>query len=109
MATSTIPGRPAAVQLVHKTGIPTTATSYSCNWSRYRFLIIEAVYYNNITATIVVPKEYMSVTSSGYRIQLYTQHNTSVYWNIYKNGDSAVYINATAEDTNHGVQIYGVP
>lgn len=109
MATSTIPGRPAAVQLVYKTGIPTTATSYSCDWSRYRFLIIEAIYYNNVTATIVVPKEYMSATTSGYRVQLYTLSNTNVYWNIYKNGDSAVYILASAAAANHGVQIYGVP
>ena len=87
--------------------VPTTETSYSCAWSGYDLLIICAVHYGNTRETIVVPVTYFSGTNSGSRPVVYDPYAKSGY-DVYKNGNNAVYIKAGATDSARGVRIYGV-
>ena len=96
-------------ELICDTGysVPTTETSYSCAWSGYDLLIICAVHYGNTRETIVVPVTYFSGTNSGSRPVVYDPYAKSGY-DVYKNGNNAVYIKAGATDSARGVRIYGV-
>lgn len=87
--------------------VPTTETSYSCAWSGYDLLIICAVHYSNTRGTIVVPVTYFAETNSSARPVVYDP-SVNVGYEVYKNGDDAVYIKAGATDSARGVRIYGV-
>ena len=87
--------------------VPTTATSYSCAWSGYDFLIICAMHYGNTRETIVVPVTYFAETNSSTRPVVYDPYANSGY-DVYKNGNNAVYIKAGATDSARGIRIYGV-
>lgn len=96
-------------ELLIKSAIPTDATSYSCNWSVYDLLIICAGQYGNINETEVVPVEYMKTTSSGTKVQLMNTRNGDKKYNVYKDGDNALYIVALQADTDaYAIRIYGV-
>ena len=95
------------VQLMSQVTIPTTATSYSCAWSGYDLLIICTIYYNNIDEAIVVPTSYFAGTSTGGRVQIYSTPGSNEY-DVYQNGNNAVYIKANTSVNNRGVRIYGV-
>ena len=97
----------ATTELLQQLGIPTSATSYNCDWSNYRFLIVCQQFYSNIRATVVVPNAYFAATNPNTRIQLYSP-TESKSWQIYKNGNSAVYIQASTSDSTNGVRIFGV-
>lgn len=96
-----------ADELVSKLDIPTTATSYPCNWNNYHFLIINHQFYNNIYSSIVVPRSYFATTDSSKRVRIYTPTGDK-NWEVYKNGASAVYIKASVSDSTNGIGIFGV-
>lgn len=87
--------------------IPTTATSYSCAWSGYDLLIICAIHYGNTRGSTVVPVNYFVGTDSGARPMVYDPYVNYGY-EVWKNGNNAVYIKAGATDSARGVRIYGV-
>lgn len=95
--------------LLNQPAIPTVATSYSCNWAEYDFLIICAAQYGNINETEVVPVDYMKTTSSGTKVQLMNTRNGDKRYNVYKDGNNALFIQALQEDTDaFYIRIYGV-
>lgn len=96
-------------ELLVKSAIPTNATSYSCNWSVYDLLIICAGQYGNINETKVVPVAYMKGTTGDRKVQLMNTRNGEKKYNVYKDGDNALYIVALQEDTDaYVIRIYGV-
>lgn len=97
------------VEILSANSIPTVATSYRCNWAEYDLLIICADQYGNINETEIVPVEYMKGTSSGTKVQLMNTRNGDKKYNVYKDGDNALYIAALQEDTDaYYIRIYGV-
>jgi len=87
--------------------VPTTATSYPCAWSGYDLLIICAVHYSNTRGTTVVPVTYFAETDSNSRpVAFDTSANFG--YDVYKNGNNAVYVRAGKTDSTRGVRIYGV-
>lgn len=99
----------SCVKLLEVANISSTeATSYSCNWSNYDLLIICGCFYGNVCETIVVPKDYFSTTNSSRRVRINNAAYSRIY-NVYKNGNNAIYILADqSETTAFGIQIYGV-
>lgn len=87
--------------------VPTTETSYPCAWSGYDLLIICAVHYDNTRGTIVVPVTYFAETYSSSRPVVFDP-TVNVGYDVWKNGNNAVYIRAGATDSARGVRIYGV-
>lgn len=93
--------------LLNRLDIPTTFTSYACNWSQYRLLIFCQIYYGNIMSTIVVPSSYINITTSGTRIMMYTP-SADRTWEIYKNGTDALYMKASSSSSTQGIRIIGI-
>ena len=91
--------------------VPTTATSYSCNWTNYDLLIWNATFYNNIFASTVVPKGWFDTTSPT-RVIIVFNPSTGIRFDLYKNGNDAVYASRdTTQITlpaNHGFSLLGV-
>lgn len=106
MATSII-RKTITARIFNKLGIPTTATSYDCEWQNYDLLIINAVQYGNALATVVVPKSYMDTTSSSNRVRIH-EHLQGYTFQVYKNGDDKIYAVASNSDANFGLMIYGL-
>ena len=108
MATGTIKLQsPVVTELLRELSIPTTATSYNCNWSDYDFLLIYALHYSNLRSCNVVPKSAFSNTTAGSRPFVYDGVD-SRYYAVYKDGNTKVYIGSNTSDAAHGVCIYGV-
>ena len=94
--------------ILETSNVPTTATSYSCNWSNYDLLIVCACQYGNIDENTIVTNSYFSLTTSELRILLYNGRRSRNY-EVYQNGSNAVYIKAGQEEsTQYRVRIYGI-
>ncbi len=85
--------------------VPTSFTSYSCAWSGYDFLLLCAMYYGNIRVTILEPISDFAISSNGRRPLL---ADAALAYEIYQNGDSAVYVKANQTQTDYGVKIFGI-
>lgn len=101
--------RRAFDQIMDAKNISTTASSYDCNWDDYDALVVCAMFYSNVMASVVVPAGYFSETSSTFRV-LITDPENSRRYGVWKNGDGAVYAKTEsgAAGANYGVRIYGV-
>ena len=101
--------RRAFDQIMDAKNISTTASSYDCNWDDYDALVVCAMFYSNVEASVVVPTDYCSETNSARRVQISDPVNSRRY-DVYQNGDAAVYAATTsgAAGANYGVRIYGV-
>lgn len=95
--------------LLDQKSIPTTPTSYSCDWSGYDLLIVCAVWYENIRASIVVPANgYFDQTASNKKIYIADAASNRTY-GVYKDGDNAVYAyEGGSADPIYGIKIYGI-
>lgn len=98
----------ACDEIFRKLGIPTTATAYDCNWQNYNFLIISALQYGNIRASIILPYVEFYATSSGRRPQITDSYQGSIFYDIYQNGSGSIYVRSNATDSTLGISIYGV-
>ena len=95
--------------LLEATNVSTTATSYNCDWSQYNYLILRACQYGNTRATIVVPNSVLAGSSNSNRPMLYDPAISGLYYEIYKNGDNALYIRSSQTgSTALGVRIHGI-
>ena len=95
-------------QILRVSNIPQEATSYSCDWSSYDLLIIEALFYGNVTESYTIPVSYFKSTDSGSR-PIITDSIYNRSYEIYKNTSSSVYIYAYQQESNgYGIRIYGV-
>ena len=99
---------PTVTNILDVKNIPTTAKSYECDWASYDLLIINATQYTNIMESMTIPVSYFNTTYDGVRPILKNTVHDRIYY-VYKNGDSAVYIQAgqSASDI-YGIRIYGV-
>ena len=96
-------------EIFAQSSIPTTATSYSCPWGNYDFLIVRCGAYNNTAASITVPtSKYFDNTSSSARIQLPFPNVEGLTYTVYQNGSNAIYAAATTVDANRYLRIWGV-
>lgn len=106
MATGIIKSVPVYNQLWSKLDIPTTATSYDCDWQDYKLLFITATFYTNRLCTVVIPSAYFASTSPGSRPLL------SVYdglqFEIYQNGSGKIYAKASTTNSAYGILIEGL-
>lgn len=92
-------------ELVKEFNVPTTATSYNCDWTDYDALSFEMLFYDNVREQITVPKSYFNTTFAGGNLQMTDGSRTSV---IYKNGNNAVYMSMGAQEASRGIRIYGI-
>lgn len=95
------------VELMRQLNVPTTDTSYSCNWADYRVLVIAHVFYGNVMSTIVESREHMMISNSGNRVIASTPSN-DVQWSVWKNGDNAVWVRASSANAQNGIAIFGL-
>ena len=99
---------PQSNLLMTRMGIGTTAISISCEWSGYDLLIVCAMFYGNVMASVVVPGDYFAGTTSGGRVTVTDPANNRRF-EVWKNGDDAVYAKiVSSPDSAFGVRIYGV-
>lgn len=95
------------VELMRQLNVPTTDTSYSCDWASYRVLVIAHVFYGNVMSTIVESREHMMISNSGNRVIASTPSN-DVQWSVWKNGDNAVWVRASSANAQNGIAIFGL-
>ena len=95
------------VELMRQLNVPTTDTSYSCDWASYRVLVIAHVFYGNVMSTIVESREHMMISNSGNRVIASTPSN-DVQWSVWKNGDNAVWARASSANAQNGIAIFGL-
>lgn len=98
-------------QLLSQDNIPTTATSYACDWAKYSLLNITLGTYNNVTSQITVPTSYFEGTGTGNRVLIYivpTPTSNPPYYEIYKNDNENVYIVGHNVNSIHKIKIYGI-
>ena len=89
--------------------IPSTATSYECNWGDYHFILICTMFYGNVRSTYLIPYAIMYGSTSNSRPQAYDPYS-NIRYDIYANGFGRVYA-LTAQGTSDstlGLRIYGV-
>ena len=87
--------------------LPTTDTSYNCDWSSFDALSLEIVFYGNSRTQMTIPTSYFNQTSSGNRPQLYDTTNQYGI-EIYKNTNNSIYIKANKQSATLGARIYGI-
>lgn len=94
--------------LANEMSISTTARSVECDWTGYDMILVEAMFYSNVMASIMVPVDYFAATTSNARVMIWDPINSQRF-EVYKNDDSHAYVrgNQTA-DSRYGVRIYGV-
>lgn len=107
MASGTIKHR-GIVQIYSSLNIPTTATSVSCNWSDYEALVFDVQRYSNHLASIVVDKTWFNSTNSNARVFLINPRDTTLFYEIWKNGADTIYVSASSENSTYGIKIYGI-
>lgn len=98
--------KPSFTEILNQKNIPSTATSYSCDWASYDFVLICALNVYNIMQEMTIPKIFLSVTSSGALVQFRDVQTNSTY-KIYKDGNDHLYISSTNTNANLGLRIYG--
>lgn len=86
--------------------IPSSQTSYDCNWQNYEFLFIYSKQFGNIFEQIIVPYSYFSTTSDGKRVMIHDGYTGGRY-QIYRNGNGKVYIVGTTPNTSYRLEICG--
>ena len=110
MATGTIKRSTIkSVEILSVANVPSTATSYACNWSIYDLLLVQTRYYGNIRSSNICSVDYFDTTSDGRRI--YALDTVSNYrYEIYKDGNNAVMVlqNGGTPDSRYGIYIYGI-
>lgn len=94
-------------KILEQLDIPTTATSYNCNWKKYNAISIEAISYNNVMAQITIPTSYFNSTTNGARPLLNDAIHNVIY-DVYKNTDTSIYIKAQSSYSVGGIRIYGI-
>lgn len=87
--------------------VPTTVTSYNCNWGAYDFLLVQLTFFGNIQETATIPYEYFNGTGSSRRVYLKNWSNNVAY-EIYKDGTTKAYCRALSSSTNYGIRISGI-
>lgn len=93
-------------QIFYKSNIPTTATSYSCDWTKYDTLVITASQYGNHTCSVEVPISYFQNTEQNRRV-IINDFITGVNFEVYKNGNDAIYIKANELSSKAVIFVYG--
>ena len=93
--------------LLDMTAAPTSAISRPCEWSGYDMILVEAMFYSNVMASIMVPVDYFAATTSSHRV-LISDTYTSQMFDVYQNGGDSVFVKANSSVSNTGVRIYGV-
>ena len=92
--------------LLKQLNIPTSATSYSCDWYSYYFIIIEAVFYDNCVESMLIPTNWFGSTSAGENVRL-RDSISGITYTIYSNGTNNVYIQSNSQVSSNGVRIKG--
>ena len=87
------------------TNVPDSYTSYPCDWANYDFLLINPTFWSNQYAGSLFPKAYVNSTTTTARITIYEQ---SLFYEFYKNGNTALYAKANTSSANRGFVVYGV-
>ena len=96
------------VNILDETNISSTATSYSCNWSSYRWLYIIVGNNYNISGMALIHKDEFNQSSTTRRAFVYDLQQ-SVNYQVYKNGNTAVYIRGSeAGSGTRRMRIYGL-
>lgn len=92
--------------LILESGYPlaSSETSYNCDWSQYKILIITYCFYSNILMTNVVATSEFANTANGRFIYLASDQSVS----IRKNGNNAIYISYSGSNQYVQVKVWGV-
>ena len=94
--------------LANEMSISTTARSVECDWTGYDMILVEAMFYSNVTASIMVPVDYFAATTSNARVMIWDPINSQRF-EVYQNGSGYAYVRGNqAADSRYGVRIYGV-
>lgn len=95
-------------EILDEKSIPTTATSYDCEWGHYDALVICAMFYSNVMATIFIPTSYFRATTTTLRPIVYDPVNSRRF-DVYKADNDSVYlVGFSTPGAAYGVRIYGV-
>lgn len=95
-------------EILDERSIPQTATAYDCDWYHYDALVICAMFYTNVMATIFIPTSYFRASGSTLRPIVYDPVNSRRY-DVYKVDNDSVYlVGFSTPGAAYGVRIYGV-
>ena len=95
-------------RILYFRNVPTTLTSYNCNWSQYNVLIFNALWWDNPNNSITVARNYFAGTDGSIRILLNQGDSSGVQYEIYKNTSSSIYIRANKADNQRGIDVIGL-
>lgn len=88
--------------------VPTSEVSQACDWTGYDMIIVEAMFYSNVMATIAVPVDYFAATTSTARVIIVDPVNSQRF-EVRQNGDGYAYVKgAQAADSRYGIRVYGL-
>lgn len=93
--------------LLSMSSVPTSAVSQPCEWSGYDMLLVEAMFYTNVMASIIVPTDYFSITHNTRRVMISDTDNSQLFA-VYQNGGDSVFVEARSSVPHTGVRIYGI-
>ena len=96
------------VELFYQANIPTTSTTYNCNWQDYSALIFTIGSYGNVYSSVMVPYTYFATTSSGKRVMVNSALTGSNYWEVYQNAAGSIVAKAASTASTLTLAIYGI-
>ena len=105
---SSLPGKLDWVELFYQANIPTTATTYNCNWQDYSALIFTIGPYGNVYSSVMVPYTYFAGTGPGKRVMINSALTGSNYWEVYKNAAGSIVARAASAASTLTLAIYGI-
>ena len=88
--------------------IPTSEISQACDWAGYDLIVVQAMWYSNVVATIAVPVDYFASTTSTARVIIVDPVNSQRF-EVRQNGDGYAYVKgAQAADSRYGIRVFGL-
>lgn len=91
--------------ILHISEVPTTFTSYDCNWQDYDLLNIVSCQYANYRSNILIPVSQFIGTSTGRRPIVTDVLTTSslITYQVYQNGEGSVYVQGSLDPTTYRI------
>lgn len=93
--------------LLDMTDAPTSSISQPCEWSGYDMILVEAMFYTNVMASIIVPADYLSITNNTRRVMISDTDNSQQF-EVYQNGGDSVFVRAKSSVPHTRVRVYGI-
>ena len=96
--------------IFNEKNIPTSFTSYNCDWQNYKTLFITGVFYANRLITVQTNVPSFGGTGSGNRPIIYIYDNTGLKatFEVYQNGSGKVMVKSNALSDSYGLVIEGM-